>query len=127
MTQIILNGVEFPETSGDKYKCYPMDIGAKLKMASGRLVFEKRGEKTIVEYSYDFPDGIEDGLMRQMLAVLRSGQAIEGTALDDISDTVRTELFLCMKLTPPSYAFSIGTTPYWHNIAFQLEGVYPRA
>jgi len=126
LVQLILNGLEFPETSGDKYKCYPKDIGVTLTMASGRLVFEKRAEKTIVEYAYDFPDGIEDGLMRRMLEILRSREPIDGTVLEDCGE-VRTEMFLCTKLTPPSYAFSIDGIPYWHGISFSLEGVNPRA
>lgn len=126
MVQLTLNGLDFPETSGDKYKCYPKDIGTTLTMASGRLVFEKRGEKTIVEYAYDFPDGIEDGLMRQMLEILRSKQPIDGTVLSDDGE-LRTEMFLCTQLAPPSYAFSIGVIPYWHGISFKLEGVNPRA
>lgn len=127
MVQIILNGLEFPETSGDKYRCYPKDIGTTLTMASGRTVFEKRGEKTVVEYSYDFPDGIADGLMRQMLTILRSGKEITGTVLDDSADEMRTEEFFCKELTPPSYAFSIGDVPYWHSVSFTLEAVNPRA
>lgn len=125
MIQITLNGLDFPETSGDKYKCYPKDIGTTLTMASGRLVFEKRAEKTIVEYSYDYPDGIEDELMRRMLEILRSNP-IEGTVLED-SGELRTEMLLCTNLTPPSYAFSINGIPYWHSVRFALEGVNPRA
>lgn len=126
MVQVTLNGLDFPETSGDKYKCYPKDIGTSLTMTSGRLVFEKRGEKTIVEYAYDFPDGVGDGLMRQMLEVLRSKEPIDGTVLSDDGE-LRTELFICTKLSPPTYAFSIDDVPYWHNLSFVLEGVNPRA
>ena len=125
MTQLIINGTEYPETSNDNYRCYTEDLGEALEMASGRMVYEKRGLRTVIEYSYDY--FIEDGLMRACLADLSSGNEIECTYIDPEDDEVRTELFRCTKRPAPSWAFSIGGVAHWHNTSFQLKGVRPRA
>ena len=111
MTQLTVNGTDFPETSNDKYKCYPRDHGEALRMADLSLVFEKRGEVTVIEYSYDYPDGIRDGLMRQILTALRA-PTCEVTYMPDDGGEVRTETFKCISLTSPSYAFSIPRVVY---------------
>ena len=41
MTQLILaNSIYLPETSHDKYKCYPAQLGEQVDMISGRRVLE---------------------------------------------------------------------------------------
>ena len=41
MTQLILNGgIALPETSKDKYRCYPSILNQQVEMISGRLVEE---------------------------------------------------------------------------------------
>ena len=71
MTQLILNGgIALPETSKDKYRCYPSILNQQVEMISGRLVEEVRGTVQMIEYSYDY---MGNELMRAVLEVLRSG------------------------------------------------------
>ena len=52
MTQLILNGgIALPETSKDKYRCYPSILNQQVEMISGRLVEEVRGTVQMIEYS----------------------------------------------------------------------------
>ena len=73
MTQLILNNsIYLPQTSHDKYRCYPTELGTQVDMISGRRVFEIRGSVWMIEYEYDY---MGNDLMRQVNAVLRSGRS----------------------------------------------------
>ena len=123
MTQIILNGqVALPETSRDKYRCYPATRGQQVEMISGRMVLEERGHVQMVEYSYDY---MGNGLMRQVLGILRSGKSFPVAYLPDEGDSLVTGQFLTESITQPTYAFSRGGIPYWHNFGFTLREVKP--
>ena len=50
MTQLIINSVVLPKTSGDKYRCYPTKLTEQLEMISGRVVTEIRGTVQVIEY-----------------------------------------------------------------------------
>lgn len=125
MTQLILNNsVYLPETSRDKYKCYPSLLGTQVDMISGRRVLEVRGWVQIIEYEYDY---MGDSLMRQVLAVLRSGQSFPVAYLPDNADTLTVSTFLTQDFPQPTFAFSKSGVPYWHNVAFTLREVKPHA
>lgn len=123
MTQLILNGgIALPEVSRDQYKCYPATLSQQVEMISGRLVEEVRGHVQMIEYAYDF---MGNDLMRQVLAVLRSGQSFPAAYLPDEGNQLVSSVFLCTSITQPSFAFSRRGIPYWHNFAFTLREVKP--
>ena len=125
MTQIILNNtIYLPETRRDKYRCYPSELGTQVDMISGRLVIEVRGQVYIVEYSYDY---MGNDLMRQVNAVLRSGQSFVAAVLPDESDTLLVSTFLTQDFPTPTFAFSRSGVPYWHDVSFTLREVQPHA
>lgn len=123
MIQLILNGqVELPETSRDKYKCYPATLSQQVDMISGRRVLEERGHVQMIEYAYDY---MGNDLMRQVLAVLRSGQSFPVAYLPDEGNALVSGVFLTESITQPSMAFSKSGIPYWHNFGFTLREVKP--
>ena len=122
MTQLIIGGVTLPQTSKDKYQCYPEPLTTQNDMISGRRVAEVRGNVQKIVYSYDY---MGDAIMRPLLTVLRSGLAFTVQYLPDNSDELKTSLFLCESLTNPSYAYSRNGVPFWHNIVFTLREVRP--
>lgn len=125
MTQLILNNtIYLPQTSRDKYKCYPAQLGTQVDMISGRRVLEVRGQVQIIEYAYDY---MENDLMRQVSAVLRSGQSFLVSYLPDDSDTMTVSTFLTQAFPQPTFAFSRDGVPYWHNVSFTLREVKPHA
>ena len=104
MTQLILNGgIALPETSKDKYRCYPSILNQQVEMISGRLVEEVRGTVQMIEYSYDY---MGNELMRAVLEVLRSGNSFPAAYLPDSGDQLVSSVFLCTSLTQPTFAFS---------------------
>lgn len=54
MTQLIINGILLPETSRDKYQCYPGELSVNVEMISGRTVREVRGHVQYIVWSYDY-------------------------------------------------------------------------
>ena len=123
MIQLILNGqVELPETSRDKYKCYPATLSQQLDMISGRRVLEERGHVQMIEYSYDY---MGNDLMRAVLGILRGGTSFPVAYLPDEGDDLVTGMFLTESITQPTFAFSRSGVPYWHNFGFTLREVKP--
>lgn len=123
MIQLILNGqVELPETSRDKYRCYPATLSQQVDMISGRRVLEERGHVQMIEYSYDY---MGNELMRAVLGILRGGTSFPVAYLPDEGDELVTGMFLTESITQPTFAFSRSGVPYWHNFAFTLREVKP--
>lgn len=124
MIQLIIGseGIILPETSHDKYSCYPETIGSQIDMIYPRRVFEVRGTVQKISYSYDY---MEDSICRKLLAILRSKSSFPAVYLPDDSHEMRSSYFLCENLTNPSFAFSSSGKAIWHNIAFILREVRP--
>lgn len=122
MTQLIINGIVLPETSGGKYKCYEGTLSDQIEMISGRVVTEVRGHVQYIEYSYDY---MGNELVRKLLSTLRAGTALTVKYLPDSGDDMKTSTFICEDLTPPVFAFSRSGKPYWHDISFTLREVRP--
>lgn len=124
MTQLILNGIYLPETSRNKYSCYPDLLAENITMISGRAVTEIRGKIQIIHYEYDY---MGNDLCRQILEQLRSGKPLTVAYLPDEGDELKTSTFLVESITNPTFAFSKRGVPYWHNLAFTLREVSPHA
>jgi len=122
ITQLIVNGIYLPQTAGDKYRCYPAELGTQVDMISGRRVWEIRGHVTKIDYSYDY---LTPALWAQLAAVLRSGTAFPVSYLPDDGGGMVSSTFMVESLTPPVFAFSRRGEAYWHNIAFTLREVEP--
>ena len=122
MTQLIIDGIYLPETSRDKYRCYPAQLGEQVDMISGRRVLEVRGQVQMIEYEYDY---MGNSLMRQVNSVLRSGQSFTVAYLPDDGDELVVSTFLTQDFPMPTFAFSRGGVPYWHNVSFVLREVKP--
>lgn len=122
MTQLIIGGLVLPQTSRDRYSCYEEDLGSQLDMISGRRVTELRGKVQIISWSYDY---LGDDLCRPLLTILRSGGSFPVSYLPDTSNELQEGTFLKTSLTNPTFAFSRGGKPFWHNIAFTLREVSP--
>ena len=123
MTQLVINGTTYPETSHDKYHVWIEDLGQMLRMAAGNLTFEKRGQVYKISYEYDYFDEFH---MNKCLSDLRSGNEIDvGFLLPD--GTMSSGLFRCVSFPAPKFAFSKRSgdaeVGCWHGIAFTLEGV----
>lgn len=124
---VILDGVLLPESRMDKFSCWEEPLTRQVDMISGRRVVERIGTKwKIWKASYTI-DYMGNDLLRQALAVLRRSGPFLATVLPDNSDEIVTSYFFTESLTPPSYAFSKGGVPLWHNLSFTLREERPHA
>ena len=124
MTQLIINGIYLPETSRNRYACYPVLLSDSITMISGRMVQEVRGKVQKIHYEYDY---MGNDLCRQLLSVLRAGKPVTVVYLPDEGDEMQSGEFVVESLTNPTFAFSKRGVPYWHDIAFTLREVKPHA
>ena len=125
--QLILNGILLPEASGDKFSCWEEILTRQVTMITGRVVLESlEPEARIWRASYVF-DYMGNELLRQVLAVLRSGAPFPATVLPDDRDEPVSSVFICDSLTNPSYAFSEDGVGLWHNLAFTIREEEPHA
>lgn len=124
MTQLIIEGIYLPETSRNRYACYPALLSDAITMISGRMVREVRGKVQMIHYEYDY---MGNDLCRQLLSVLRSGKPLSVAYLPDEDSELRSGKFFVESITNPTFAFSKNGTAYWHNIAFTLREVAPHA
>ena len=123
MTQLIINNsIYLPQTSWNKYRCYPAQLSQQVDMISGRRVLEVRGNVQMIEYEYDY---MGNDLMRQLNAVLRSGQSFPVTYLPDSGDEMQAGKFITDSFPVPECAFSKGGVALWHNVSFTLREVSP--
>jgi len=120
MTQLIINGFALPKVSRDKYKCFPEEKGESMRMISGRLVTEVAYKFVVIEYNNDF---FGMSAMRSLLEILRSDDDLDVEYLTPESDVRRRGPFKSTKRPSPTFAFSRKGVPFWHGIAFRLEGV----
>lgn len=124
MTQLVIEGVALPEAPGDKYKCYPKQLGAQKEMISGRMVTEIRGIVQVVEWSYDC---LPQDTYAALLAALRSGTSVSVAYLPDDGSAMISSDFVVTSWPTPSFAFSKKGEACWHNVSFALREVKPHA
>lgn len=122
MQQLIISGIYLPETTHDKYRCYPEELGTQIDMISGRRVYELRGHVQKIVYAYDY---LTESVWRQLAGVLRAGNSFSVTYLPDDESEMQVGTFLCESLTQPAFAFSRYGEAFWHNIEFTLREVAP--
>ena len=124
VTQLIINGIELPEASGDRYQCYPFELSESIQMISGRIVKEVIGIIQKISYTYDYLPSAD---LRPILSALRSGNSLTVTYLPDNADEYQTSTFLVESITNPTFAFSKEGVGLWHNFSFTLREVSPHA
>ena len=122
MVQLVIEGFVLPETSRNKYRCYPSELSREIDMVSGRRVREVRGKVQKIEWSYDY---MTDSEYLQLLSLLRSGNALQVAYLPDDGTELKSSDFWVESIGNPSFAFSKGLKPYWHNVSFVLREVKP--
>lgn len=122
MRQLRINGINLPETSWDKYRCYEELLSVRVEMISGRITEEQRGKVWKIEWAYDY---MQNGSYRELLSILRSGALLDVVFLPDNETVYKTGFFRLESLNPPSYAFSRDGMPLWHNFSFVLREESP--
>lgn len=124
MVQLIVGGVVLPQTSNDKYTCYPDILSSQVDMISGRRVQEVRGVVQKISYAYDT---LESSVWKALATVLRSGNPISVSYLPDDSDTMVNSMFLVESVSNPTFGFARNGSAVWHDISFTLREVRPHA
>ena len=116
--QLIINGIQLPFVSNDRYRGYEDELGIVETMADGSSVFEIQGMVWRVSYSCD---KLPDDTLRALLPLLRRKQELSVAFVPEGEITMRSAVMFCDSLpTRPSVAFAKAGAPVWHNLAFTL-------
>jgi hypothetical protein len=124
MTQLIVGGVELPETAIDNYTYDEEPMGREVQAISGRSYYEERARRAVVRYTYDYLGPV---LHAALMPQLRARGAVSVSYLNTDSGLMVTEDMRVTELTSPTFVFSKSGVGRYHNYAFTLKGVNPLA
>lgn len=127
MIQIILEDIELPETSFDKYACWEELRTQQVDMISGRRVVEIMGERFKIWKARWSCDYLDNETTRKILAVLRRGGPFYATVLPDNREEMVTSSFLAESVTNPTFLIDDGGEPVWRGLGFALREEEPHA
>ena len=134
MLQLVIDGMEMPESKKGGYTAIREPLSVDLEMISGRLVRELRGYVWRISYQYGY---LTDEERAAFLAICEKGQRepIEVGFLvpDDPGETLRYSTFLVTDLQRPTFRwgrldepdFVDKWTPIWADFRVELREVRP--
>lgn len=134
MLQLVIDGMEMPESKKGGYTAVREPLSVDLEMISGRLVRELRGYVWRISYQYGY---LTDEKRAAFLAICQKGQRepIEVGFLvpDDPGETLRYSTFLVTSLQRPTFRwgrldepdFVDKWTPIWADFRVELREVHP--
>lgn len=114
MVQLIIDGVEMPESQKGGYKANKVELSVDIQMISGRLVREVRGNVWEISYQYGWFD---DAAMNRVLAVcekgLREPVSVGFLPPGSAGEELTYSTFLVTELQRPTF--------YWSRITEETE------
>lgn len=125
MTQLIIDGVALPESQKKGYTVDNDPLYVDVKMVSGRMTRELRGDAWVIKYQYGYFD---DDLKKRVLAACEKGkkQPITcGFLRQESSGELSYSEFLVTNLKRPEFMWSTDGKPMWANFAVELREVNP--
>lgn len=116
MVQLIIDGVEMPESQKGGYKASKTELSTDVVMISGRLTREVRGSVWEIEYQYGY---LTDAMRTAVLAVcekgLREPISVGFLPPDSTGEALTYSTFLVTSLKRPTF--------YWSTVVGDEEDV----
>lgn len=125
MNQLIINGIQMPEVSKNKYKAEEVPLSQLVEMISGRMVIEERGKVWQITSAYNYLYDPEGVLLPALLNTLRGGSPFIANFLPDNGTELLTASFIATSVTSPTMSFSAGGIAYWTGLSFVLREEEP--
>lgn len=124
MIQLILDGMQLPESQEGGYRAWEEDLTVGVEMISGRLVRESRGVVWKISYQYGW---FNDADRARILAAMRKGRkyAITCAFLPPEGDELITSNFCVTKSTEPKFMWSTDGKPLWGDFSLELREERP--
>lgn len=134
MLQLVIDGMEMPESKKGGYTAVREPLSVDLEMISGRLVRELRGYVWRISYQYGY---LIDEERTAFLAICEKGQRepiqVGFLVPDDPGETLRYSTFLVTDLQRPTFRWGRldepdyvdKWTPIWADFRVELREVYP--
>lgn len=125
MTQLIINGVELPESQKGGYVVENRPLYKDIEMASGRVVREVRGNVWVVSYQYGY---LDETLKNRVLAACEEGKSNAipcGFLAQESSGELTYSNFFVTAIKRPHFMWSSNGSPLWADFSVELREVRP--
>ncbi len=125
MIQLIIDGIELPESQKGGYTVAKEPLSRNVEMISGRMVRELRGNVWRINYQYGY---FSDDLKNQVLAACEKGkmQPIScGFLPQESAEELIYSDFFVTSVTRPKFMWSANDKPMWGDFALELREVRP--
>ena len=107
MVQLIIDGVEMPESQKGGYKADKVELSVDIQMISGRLVREVRGNVWEISYSYGwFSDADRQTVLAACEKGLREPISVGFLPPDSTGEELTYSTFLVTSLQRPTFYWS---------------------
>ncbi len=126
MIQLILDGIEMPESRNGGYTASKTPLSVDVEMISGRLVRELRGTVWTISYQYGYftPD-----TMHRIISACEKGRREAITCGFLIQESEEEALtyseFLVVNFKRPQFMWSKDGKPLWADFSMELREVNP--
>ena len=127
MTQLIIDGVQLPESMNDGYSAQKEQLGSDVVMISGRMVREVRGNVWRIKYQYGY---FTDEMKNTVIAACEKGlrEPIScGFLPQESAQALTYSDFLVTNFTRPRFFWSRDGAPMWGDFNVELREVKPSA
>ena len=125
MTQLILDGIQLPESQDRGYYAHKIEQSVSVEMISGRMVKEVRGDVWEIQYQYGF---LEENMKNKLIAACDKGRRepiLCGFLPQDSNGELKYSSFFVTDFHAPDFMWSKDGKPMWADFAVTLREVKP--
>ena len=120
MTQLIINGTEYPWVDNGNYTAHRETLGESKRSITGKLFTQVRGSYAVIEYGYDY---FYDDMYFDCMESLGSGDDLLVSYLDPQTNAMTSGVFRCTRVPQPTVLMDYMGRGIWHDISFRLEEI----
>lgn len=120
---LIINNILVPDMEQDSLEIYESPLDQYIRMISGRMVVEERGEIWIIRAGFS---EIGRDLLQQLTASLKSNleHTIAFLPPDGGTDTVVSQFYLTQQPNPKLHSWQ-NNYPEWGGLEYTFEEIRP--
>lgn len=125
MTQLIIDGVQLPESRNGGYVIQKEQLGTDVVMISGRIVRESRGSVWRIKYQYGY---FKPDQMNEVIAACEKGRKepiLCGYLPQDSTGALSYGNFVVTKFNRPRFFWSRQGNPMWGDFSVELREEKP--
>lgn len=125
MTQLILDGIELPESIRGGYSVVKEPLSRNVEMVSGRMVRELRGNVWRITYQHGYFDDETKNLILAACERGKNNPISCGFLTQESAGELTYSDFFVVSVTRPRFMWSSNGRPLWGDFGVELREVRP--